>query len=152
MWNSLIQSIGVYPWLFELDVVQIKDCFKPHTHNTMHVERRTGLYSTLAHHVTQGWHRDDEELWPMVMVWANIYPTEIKLPTDEIIKPSEFELVMINNRETYHQSPEVPLEKLSDRCFIAVRINHFIPTDDDLDRFRKALEERRRDGGQARLR
>lgn len=143
MRNSLIKSVGVYPWLFDLSIEQIKDCFAPHPHYTMHVEKRTGLYSSMAHHIMQHWHRDDEDLWPTIMVWSNIYPTEIKLPNDEIVRPSEFELALINNREAYHRSPEVPPEELINRYFIAVRINHVTPTDDDLDAFRKALEERR---------
>lgn len=111
MRNSLIQSLGVHPDLFDVDLESILGPF-------VIVERRD-----IHHRIpTDDWHREItyDETYPWIMVWANIHPTEILLPDGDIVIPRPYEFVAINNELVEHRPPRV--EGITGRRFIIVKV------------------------------
>jgi hypothetical protein len=52
--------------------------------------------------VSTGWHNDGGAM-NAVMLWSNIYPTQIRLPNGLVITPKAGELILFDNRIVKHR-------------------------------------------------
>ena len=106
--SVLITSLGIHPDLFDR---KIPSWF----------EKRDLNYITPQ----DDWHREELETGPyrFVIVWANIHPTELRLPSGEIVIPACDELVLFDNIRVYHRPPRRTGDNLMGRRFIIAKIS-----------------------------
>ena len=114
MWSSLIHSIGLYPNLFETDLTPLEEVL------CTSIEKRDTNHRT----PTDTWHREelDAGAYSVVMVWANMHPTELLLPTGDIVIPKPYELILFDNKRVLHRPPRNTDHDLEGRRFIIARI------------------------------
>lgn len=53
------------------------------------------------------WHRDGSGIYecPWVIVWSDVYPTELKLPDDTVTRGKPGEFILFDNRKVLHRMP-----------------------------------------------
>ena len=61
-------------------------------------------------------------MYSWVVVWANMHPTEILLPTGDIVIPKCYELVVFDNKRALHRPPRRDGHNLEGRRFMIARI------------------------------
>jgi hypothetical protein len=106
MRRPLITSLGIYPNLFDLDL--------PRRFEKRDVNRVT---------TQEDWHREiDDIIYPFVLVWANLCPTELRLPDGTIVTPACYELVKFNNELVYHRPPRQIGDNVVGRRFIIAKL------------------------------
>lgn len=82
------------------------------------------------------WH-SDTNFWRAIVLWADNYPTEVKLPNGEIVAGDPNDVVYINNDTCKHRMPVFPPD--TKRNFVRVGLP-YRPSAKDINSWKKALD------------
>lgn len=90
-----------------------------------------------------GWHIDGSDSIAALILWANEYPTEIRLPDGTVVSGEPYDVVLINNLAVKHRVPKefvrvVNNGEPTNRYWIRGYSN-WMPTEWLVKRFRREL-------------
>lgn len=65
---------------------------------------------TNPHSEATSWHQDGDltQDFPLdhgLILWATNTPTELKLPSGEVVRPRPYEVIFVRNRDVHHRQP-----------------------------------------------
>ena len=89
------------------------------------------------------WHQDNNGETPGLIVWSNIYPTEVLLPDGSIVSGEPNDVVLLNNSVVKHRTPiayQLTAHRRNvKRHFIRTGLD-YLPSDDVIAEWKEALK------------
>lgn len=112
------------------------------------INRKIGREDVDGGRHPDGWHQDGAGVahtTPALIMWANVYPTEVLLPSGLIVSGEPYDVVLIDNITTKHRVPRTYVDAVRrdtdpDRYFIRISV-YERPSDEDIASWRMGLRE-----------
>ena len=67
----------------------------------------------------QGWHQDSVGSRLMLVMWSNVRPTEIRFADDTLLKSRDGDVLLVDNDEAWHRSPDDQRDRWFLRTLVA---------------------------------
>lgn len=91
--------------------------------HTVHAERRSKILARHPYASALDWHQDDDGHTAFLVLWADDYPTEVKLPDGSVVRAAPGEVVLIDNALVHHR---IPADYVADVEAGVERNRHFL--------------------------